>query len=341
MSTTLTFPSEFFTSTALNRLKKLRTMQFRPYRLTDAIIASKMDDAEGDTLVVPYDTKEHSKTTQHVTGYESIDLDIGTVLDPGTDGWFFCLSPVVWSWIDQEKQKGKSKIIGIVETRTENTDLRMRREFETQLLRGSVAAMSDLNSLNGADISTGFIEAVDAGTQSNTVHGVSKATFSSLPQFQNQFADIGGDFSLSGLAELRNIHTELQEITDDAVSLQGFASLEGAKNYGRAVQSQERYIDNRDAVRLDVVIAGLSYKISSLMPNSGTATGIADKEWSFLQIDTSVLKFHAFSGLVFDMTEFRDLGGAHMVKVAFHRLAGQMAIQGYGSQGVAIGGDTF
>jgi len=341
MSTTIVYPDEMFTTTGMARLKKLRSQQFRPYRITDAILSNAEKADGGERFLIPWDVQEHSITTQHVTGYETVDMDVQTVLKPGTDTWFFCVSPVVWSWVDQAKNSGKNKVIDIWQTRVENTEKRMRKEFETQLLRGSVTGMSDLIPLNGVDFSTGIIEQDAVGSQANTIHNVAKSSYSSLVGFQNQVADIAGDFSANGLSALRDMHTELQEVTDDPVKLEGFCSLAGAKNYGTTVQSNERYIDSRDAVRLDVVIAGMRYKISSLMPNAGTVTGSNDDEWSFLVLDHGAIKFHGLQGLVMDMTETRDVGGSHQVKAAFMRLAGQMGAHSFGSTGLAYGGDTI
>lgn len=339
---TLTIPNELLTAAAIERIKSVRSVLHRPYRVTDMVMGSAKKANAGSRFLIDWEVQDHSSTTQHVTGYETVDMDVQPTLIPGTDNWFFCLSPIAMSWVDTALNTGKNKRIDLWKTRVENTEKRMRKEFETQILRGTVAGMSDLITWNGSDFSTGIIEPDAVGSQGNTIHGVSKATYSSLPGMQNQVADIQGDFSANGLSALRDLHTELQEITDDATMLEGICSLAGAKNYGRSVQSQERYIDARDAVRLDVVIAGMRYKISQLMPNNGTTTGGAgDNEWSFLVVDKNVLCFHGLPGLVMDMTPTRDLGGSHQVQVCFMRLAGQNGVTNYGSLGLAYGGDTF
>jgi hypothetical protein len=341
MATSITYPDEFFTTTAANRLALIRQAQYRPYRLAQAFIDNaKMVDG-GERVIIPFDVQEHSVTTQMTTGYEAVDMDVQTVLKPGTDTWFFAVSPIVFSWVDEAKNKGKAKHIDIIETRVKDTESRMRREFETQLLKGTQASMSDLNTLNGADNSGGFIEEDAIQSQGNTVHGLSKSTYSTLPGFQNQIASIANDFSAGGIAALQEMHIRVQEITEDPTKLRGFASIAGAINYNTAVQANERYITQRDAVRTGLMINGVEYQISSLMPDDGTQTINVNNKWSFLLLDMDAICFQAFNGLLFNMTPFRDVGGGHLVKAAFHQVAGQLTISNWGSSALGQGGETY
>lgn len=341
MAETFVFPSEAFTATALARLEKIANMQFRPHRVTQAVMQSAKDVTGGESLLIPWDVNEHSVTTQHTTGYEPIDLDVRTVLEPGRDDWAWTVSPIAVSWVDTGKNRGPEKQLDLVDERTENTIKRMEREFEQQVLQGTVAVMSDFNTWNGDDVADGFIEAAAVGTQNNVVHGKSKLTLAALPGFQNQFVDILGSFSTNGLARLIDMHTRVREITEDPMQLHGWASLEGGINYLRTVQQNERYMrdDPRDGVPTKLIINGMGYDYSTEMPDSGTAT--TAKPWSFLLTDMRVIKFHGQSGLKFNLMPFRDLGGGHLVRVAFLQLAGQNAIHYWGTTGIAVDGDAF
>jgi hypothetical protein len=252
------------------------------------------------------------------------------------------LSPVVWSIRDEKQNSGKAKKISIIEKRTKDTDLRMLKEFEQRLLRVEVPQWADLNSFNGFDSATGFIEQAIPGSQTNVVHDISKGTYSQLPGFQNQSGDAQGAASTFLLDVLREQHLRLREITDDPTKLMGYASILGAKNYGSLVQDQERYINARDAVQIETVINGIVHKVTSALPNSGTVTGApgVDQEWSFLTLDANASKLHVMPGMCMSMTEFNEISGFR-VKAAFLEFFGQLTIEYFGSTGVVYGADTF
>lgn len=342
MSTTITYPDEFFTTTAAYHLKALRPQQFRVNRVAEAFLSMKAP-AEGERVIIPFDVNEHSRTTRVVHGYESADMTFQTIFKPGTEEWAFFQRPVGYSWVDDAKNSGRAKLISQIESRTANTSEALLQQLERQLLKGTVTALSDIKTLNGADVATGFIEAAAVGAQTNVVHNISKATYAARPQFQNQFYDMLGDFSANGLPGLRDGHTRVKELTKDPTKLKGFCSINAGINYGNIVQPQERYMpkDGTDAVNMTTVIDGIKYEMSHAMPNDGTATGVADKEWSFLLLDMDKIKLNTFPGLAMDMTPWRDVGGGHNVKVCFFKFGGQTTIQHWGTTFLGIGGDTF
>jgi len=342
MAITVTYSDEFLTSTMLARLKWLRKMQDVPYHVTEMVMRTADQEAGGNRILIPWDVRRHSNTTQHTTGYEDIDLTLRQMLTPGIDDWGWWVSPIGFSWVDEAKNRSKHQVIKLIETRTDDTKKRKEREVETQILRATQATMSDMNSWNGDDDANGFIESAATGTQSNVVHGVSKLTYATLPQFQNQSVDYGGAFGTTGIPLLIRGHNRVRQITDDTTKLEGFASYQFAENYLRTTQNQQRYgSEARDAVGLDLLINGIKYKQSQLMPNNGVATSVTNKEWSHLVVDSAVIKFVAQQGLKMNMMGFRDLTGARLVKVALLQLAGQNVCHAWGSSLVGIGGDTF
>jgi len=339
---TIVADDELLTTTAFNRLDHIRQMQFRVQRLAQNMLEKKDTVDGGERLVVPWDVQEHSVTTQHVTGYEAVDMTFSPVMNMGNDTWFFAIRPVAWSWVDRAKNSGKHKVMDLVEKRVTNTEKALLVQLEQQWLQANVAAMSDLNSLNGFDTSNGFFEELAVGSQTNTVHSVAKSTYSSLPGFQNQRFDMAGAYSTNGLIGARSVSWDVEELTDDPTDIALYSSRAGELNYLRTVQGQERYTsDERDGAKLGVQIAGRrSIRVPS-MPNAGAVTGTSDQEWTHLWLDHAVVKFKGFNGLVMDMTPFAPVGGGQQVSAAFFRVAGQTAIHHFGTSGVAFGGDTY
>lgn len=346
MSLAITYPDEFFTTTAAQHLKHLRSQQFRPNRLAAEFLQKAVNVDGGERVIIPFDVQEHSVTTQIVTGYEAADTNVQTIFAPGYDTWAFNTRPVIYSWVDDAKNSGSKKLIDIIKSRVENTELALMQQLERRLLRQqAIAAMSDINTLNGDDETGGFLEAgggVTVGTQDNTVHNVSKLTYASLVGFQNQIGDASGDASANLIGALARIHNRVQEGTKDATQLSGFVSLDAAENFIRLTQSQAQYGQGAvDPIALTIKAAGLTYKQCSNMPDAGTVTGSNNDEWSFLIVDHAAIKLQILKGLKFAMTPWRDVGGGHDAKLCFFRFGGQLTIQDWRSSAVLIGADTY
>ena len=338
MATSWSFSDEFISTTALKYLANTRQMQDRPRWVADAFIADKMEDGEGHTLVIPWDVKRHSKTTRMITGYEEVDLDVQTVMKPGREEWAYCVSPVVWSIRDEKQNSGQAKKISIIERRTKDTDLRMLKEFEERLLKASGAAWADLNTLNGADTSTGFFERDIVGSQTNVVHDISKGTYSSLVGFQNQTGDAQGAASTFLLDQIRLTNLRVKDACMDPTKLKGFCSIDGANEYNKIVGTNERYTgDSRDGARDAVLAGGLLYQPTSALPNNGTDT--AAKPWSFLTVDCNAVKLRTMPGMCFSLTEFREIDG-YRVKAAMMEFFGQLTIDYFASSSLIVHADS-
>jgi hypothetical protein len=344
VSTTIVYPSEFFTTTAANHLKKMGTNQFVPNPLAEAFLKEADVSGGGERVIIPFDVQEHSKTTQIVSGYEAADTDVQTVLVPGNDTWAFNIRPVIFSWVDDAKNKGRHEIISIVETRTENTKLALMQELERRLLLfQTIAAMSDINTLNGDDEAGGFIENTAVGSQNNVVHGISKATFAALPGFQNKRFDAAGDASANILPGARSVTNRIANRTKDPTKLRLYVSEPSAEAWGDQVQTFSRYGEgDADPIGLRIRVNGMMGMQVLNMPRNGTVTGVSDQEWSFLWIDHNRIKLNLLrSDLGFGMTPFRDVGGGHDSKLAFFRFGGQLTVSDWGSSGLLFGADTF
>ncbi len=344
MSTSITYPSEFFTTTAANHLQHIRSQQFRPNRIAMDLCAAAERVDGGERVIIPFDVQEHSVTTQVVTGYEAADTNVQTIFEPGHDTWAFNFRPVIVSWVDDAKNTGRAQIIDLTKSRVENTEKALMQQFERRVLRQqAVAAMSDINTFNADDETGGFFISAANGSQTGTVHNFNRGTHSSHPGFQHEFYDMAGDASANALFALRHVSNRVRERTDDPLSLCGYMSLDFAENYLNVTQTQERYQEGgADAVAGTAVkAAGLTWKQTTNMPNAGSATGVANKEWSFLVIDKNCVKLKVLGNLKWQMTPFRPVGGGHEAQLAFFRFGGQTIITDWGSCGLGIGGDTY
>lgn len=341
---TWTFSDEEMTATTQIRLQKRRNAIDTPLPITKMLLENMEEEEGGERVLVPWNYQRHSNTTRITNGFDLVDMTARPTLTHAYDDWCYVVSPNLWSKFDEKINRGKSKVLDKIAARADDTDKRMHRELELQFLRANQTPWSDLNTGNGFDSSVGFLESAAVGSQTNTVMGLSKGTYSTLAGFQNKRADIGGSFSTVGLQRLRDAGMDVKFLNqDEQTKPYCFVSLEAAKNYGRAIQTQDLYgKDFRDGVILEVAINGMKYALCDNLPNSGATTGVGNDEWSFLCIDAAAIRLIGQKGTVFNVEPWRELGGQQMlVKASLEEFMGQVVVDFFGSSSVVFGGDTW
>ena len=130
----------------------------------------------GIKLQRPLSVVDHSTITQLATGYEPVSLAVSDVLKPAVYEWQDFVAPVVITKKEELENQGEKAIIKIVEARMKNVMGMFRRELNKQILAGTSTVMSNMSSLNGFTLTTGFLEegAASAAGQTNTVGGLAK-----------------------------------------------------------------------------------------------------------------------------------------------------------------------
>lgn len=340
MATTLVFSNEELSTTAMSYLKVLRNMLEQPRFYVDDMIKMKKDESGGERLIIPWETARQTVTTQMQTGYEPVSLAANPMFTPGNEAWFYAIRPIIMTTKDDIINRSKPKQIDLLERRTKSTEMGLKQEWEDQSLQDNQPTMSDLLPINGFDSTTGFLEAAAVGSQTNTVHNVSKATFSTLPGFQNQVFDIADSFSSNGLVGLYDMSTRVKLLAPDGTKLKWYASVAGTNNIKRALNSQERYLssDKLDGGRRVLTYDDIPIVTTDAMPNAGTAT--TANPWTFLLQDWDSMGFVGQSGWVMKLDEFRDVSG-HSARAAFMHLFGQNIVRYFGSSGVLHSGEVF
>lgn len=343
--TTLTISNEELSTTAFAYLDDVRNMLDVPHPYVDAYLGTKRDEEGGERLIIPYRNKRHSITTQMSSGYEPISLIANPQMDPGNQAWFYAIRPVLISTTDDITNRGRAKIISKLEERIKDTHDGIRAEIEEQDLITGLAAMSDLVPTNGADDTGGMIEDAAVGSQTNTVHGISKGSFLTLPGWQNQFFNAGGSFSASGLAGMFDIQVRIKKLAKGAGKLihrpdiKVYGSINGVVNYKRSLFPQERWVDNTKPNAGNEAMMFGDWPIETVdLPNAGTATTALP--WTFLFKDWGGMHFTGQKGWVMKMDEFRWISG-HVVRGAYLHLFGQNTARYYGTSGVLVNGEVF
>jgi hypothetical protein len=323
------------------------------YVIAEDILANvdKIDDA-GERIIVRWEVGDHSKATRVQTGYERWDDSIFATLKPGHEQWAIVVQPVMISEVDEGRNSGKAKIIDLLRQRTQNVYRHKMRQLQRVAVRGPAASgtwtgvpgWEDFLTLNGADSTTGIIEAAASGT--NTLHNVSKASYPATthPKFHNSFRDSAGAAGTNLLHNLNGINTNLV-IKDGEPSpseCANYMSENGANWLKRALQPQEQYTseDIDTGKRRVLTYGGVKIKPTFDLPNSGSAT--TTNPWSSLLMNWKRgVRLRCKTGWVMDWTKFAEIPGTVGVRAAICRTWGQFVALEPGLCGLIVDAEAY
>lgn len=336
-TTSLTLSNEQLSANLFHQVEELRAMKDVPYRITeDCLSNSETIDDAGERAIVRWDVDDHSRATRVSNGYERWDDYIQPTLQPGYQTWAIVVQPVMISEVDEGKNSGKAKIIDLLRQRTENVYRHKQRQLQRVLLKGpavsgtwtGVPGWEDFLTLNGADSTTGIIEAAASGT--NTLHNVSKATYpaTSHPRFHNGFRDAAGSASTNLLHNMYGLGVLLgiKDGTPKASESKWYVSENCANWLKRALRPQEQYVGSDqldDGKRMVTMYNGTPLVPTFDLPNLGSAT--TANPWSALQVNWKRgVRMRFKKGWKMDWTEFSNIPGTVGVRAALCRTWGQL-----------------
>lgn len=170
---------------------------------------------------VAVETDVATTATEIVNGYEQLDMSTGNTLSYADFTWGCDVQPIIISKLDLMQNSGDAAIIDLAGVRHESILQAMMRNLNKQILVGSVPKWGNFGTLNGTASSgsaTGFLENRAAGSQTNVVGGLSKATYQAVPGWQNQYSTGGGSFANNGLKALRSAQTRASLYSPNANS---------------------------------------------------------------------------------------------------------------------------
>ena len=312
--------NDILSSTARARSKKALDNLFQTVPLLDHI--KKAGGVEiingGQRITRAAILAEHSNITQLSTGYEAVSSSVADVLR--SPEFEFCdfVAPIVITKKEELSNRGENAVISIAYSRMKSVLGMLKREWELQTIRGTSTTLTELQSLNGVNTATGWLEEGAFGTgQANTVGGLSKTTYASS-NWQNQTFDVsagGGDFSTQGLNGMAELMLQTQIYAPEGSVDLILASPTSYRLYKNTLQAQERYMPKEtvlDAGRLALAYNGALMYVEN---NLGHAVGADTPSMYFL--NTKSMKVVFDSEANFEMTDFEHKSGfaareAHM-----------------------------
>ena len=352
-TTALTVDNELLSATSIEAAKEAKDVNHvtTPYLAEHARIHGEgnPNKGSGHKWITSFQTGGHSSPTKRRTGYEQMNLTFSGVLTPLVLTPAEVSFPIGISSVEEDLNGGDLQTIELASRRAKSVMNEAKRQFEQQMIKGSVAEFDDFNTLNGIDNSTqGMLEHRAAGLQQNVIGGFNKASFQSMPGTQHQFADVGGSFNSSGLTSLNRVIIKAKaRALDDISKLSVFCSESAMENYKRTLQASERYIinssdDAMDGTGMNLMINGVPAHVSTFMPNDG-ANSTTNKA-SFYLIDMASIYF-AWSKVLrdgyFSMSDFEAVGNGYSVRVAEVLVRGQLMVDFWGSSALITNADTF
>ena len=344
-STAVTTENELLTSTLRSFIKAKRSMQDRPVKFLDDLEKlGKRESTGGERIQIDWETNRHSQATRLTTGYEVINVTGQKVGTPGFEDWGEVVYPIISANREEWKNRGMAKRLDILERRTSVTWHQARQDAQRAYLQGGVSGWEDITPINGFDDTTGFLEDAAVGSQSNTLHGLARSSFATLPGFQNQVYDCAGSFSANGLIALDEVTSYIQELAGEGgTKLRGYMSIEFGNNLKRASRTYERFYSEKewDGGKLIQIWNGTAMQAlhdAHGLPRAGSVTTADPISCIFL--DFSCIQVDAQKDYWFNTGEFRH-GVNQLVKWAPLHIVSNLVAEYLGSSAVIYDADLW
>jgi hypothetical protein len=265
--------NDILSSTARARSKKALDNLFETVPLLDHI--QKAGGVEiingGQRITRSAILAEHSNITQLATGYEAVSSSVADVLRSPEFEWCDFVAPIVITKKEELSNKGERAVISIADARMKSVLGMLKREWELQAVRGTSTVLTEMETLNGIDNTTGWLEQNAFGAQTNTVGGLSKTTYASS-NWQNQSFDVASNFSANGLGGMTELMIQTQIYAPEGTVDLILASPTSYRLYKSVLQAQERYMPKEtvlDGGRLALAFNGALMYVEN---NLGTGT---------------------------------------------------------------------
>lgn len=352
-TTQLTVDNELLSAVSIEAAKEARDLRHivTPFLAEQERVhgAGSPNKSSGAKWIGSFQTGNHSSPTKRQTGYEQLNLSFSGVLSPMVLTPAEVSYPIGISAVEEDLNGGDLQTIELASRRAKAVMSKAKRDFEEQMLVGSVAQYEDFLTLNGTeDTTNGILEGAAQASQNASIGGFSKSTHNALPGATNQFFDVGSSFNSSGLTGIyRTLIKAKSRAVDDLKGLTVICSEKALENYKRTLQANERYMimdgnDQIDGANMNLMISGLPAHVSTLL-GSYTVTG-SNPQHSMYVLDLNAIYF-CWSKVIrdgyFSMSDFANVGNGYSVRVAEILVRGQLWVESFASSGIIGNAETF
>jgi hypothetical protein len=238
------YTNDQLTSTVQKLLKTQRQSTFKKSPLLDLLLKSAVKDDGGLKISFGFGVNEHSAVTQYSSGTESGGMSAADISAAAEAPWCLFDGKVHLTERDELINSGSLAVGRILARRVENVLFSLKNETEKQLLAGTSTILTDLQTMQGVTTTTGWFEELAFGSQTNTVCGVAKSSYTGT--LQNQFVNVGSTFATTGLPGMRKVRDSADEVSSKGNIDIVIASLLSYGLYGDTLTTQERFTSKED-----------------------------------------------------------------------------------------------
>lgn len=302
--------NDILSSTARARSKKAVDNLFKTVPLLDHIKSAGGVEVinGGQQIQRSVIFADHSNITQLATGYEPISASVSDVMRSPLYEFCDFVAPIVITKKEELSNRGENAVISIADARMKSVMGMLKREWELQAVRGTSTTLTEMESLNGAGTATGFLEEGAFGSgQSNTVGGLSKATFASS-NWNNQSFNVSSDFANNGLDGMTELMIQCQIYSQEAAVDLILASPTSYRLYKSFLQAQERYTPKETVLDGGKLALAFNGALMYVENNLGHAAGGGTTP-SMYFLNSKSMKIVFDSEANFSMSDFESKSG--------------------------------
>ena len=300
--------NDILSSTARARSKKAIDSLFSTTPLLDHIKSAGGVEVinGGQRITRAAILAEHSTITQLATGYEPVATGVADVLRSPEFEWCDFVAPLIITKKEELSNRGDDAVISIADARMKSVMGMLKREWELQTIRGTSTVLTALESLNGIDTATGWLEEGAFGAQANTVGGLAKNTFAAA-NWNNQVGNVAGNFATNGEAQMSDLMIQCGIFSSEGSVDLILASPTSYRLYKAQLRAAERYFPKETV--LDGGRLALAYNGSLMYVDNNLGNAVGANTPSMYFMNTSSMKVVFDSDANFSITDFEMKSG--------------------------------
>tara|TARA_R100000700_G_C3179437_1_gene155999 strand:+ start:3740 stop:4726 length:987 start_codon:yes stop_codon:yes gene_type:complete len=255
----------------------------------------------GSKIQRPLILAEHSSITQLSSGYEPINLAVSDVLRTAEFNWCDFIAPIVITKKEELSNRGPRAILSIAEARLKSVMGMLKREWEKQSVKADSSVLSEMLSLDGKNLATGFL--YPAASVTASVGGLAKNVFTEL---NNQYFDANGVANLD-VGDMAQLYINCQINSPSGVPNLILASNDSYVAYKKLLFANERFVNETtlDGGKLALAFHSAMMHVSPNMPAGTSGT----EQISMYFLNTEHIKCVFDSDANFTMSDFENVSG--------------------------------
>ena len=333
--------NDILSSTARARSKKALDNLFTTVPLLDHIKkAGGVEEISGGQRITRAAIlAEHSNITQLSTGYESIAAGVADVLRSPEFEWCDFVAPIIITKKEELSNRGDDAVISIADARMKSVMGMLKREWEKQAIAGTSTVLTEMQTLNGLDAATGWLEEVAFGSQANSVGGISKDTYKAQ-NWNNQVASAGGAFNTNRAGEgaMTDLMIQTQIYAPEGTVDLILASPTSYKLYKQSLRAQEQYVKETvlDGGRLALAFSGALMYVENNLGFTGSG---GSNKMSMYFLNSKSMKVVFDKEANFSLSDFQDKSG-YAAREAHLYVRTQLVADHLASLGILTNGEA-